>query len=171
MCGILFELRPGGHPPGAAVEVPDWMSRRGPDAQGSLVVRREAAAGAPGETLVFAGSVLRLRGGAADAEGDGERAVPMRACVPGAPGGRRSVLLFNGEIYDGLEVPEGASDAAALLRALVGAAARGGAPAAVPELVSRLRGPWSLVFYDVRRASTHPAGRRGTDQGDPRRRG
>lgn len=164
MCGIIFELRRGGHPPGAVVEVPEWMSRRGPDAQGSLVVRREAAGGAPCETLVFAGSVLRLRGGAAGAEGDGERAVPMRACVPGAPDGRRSVLLFNGEIYDGLQVPEGASDAAALLRALVGAAAR-----AVPELVSRLRGPWSLVFYDVWRASTHPARRRGTDQGDPRR--
>lgn len=65
-----------------------------------------------------------------------------------------------GEVFGGLHVPAGASDAAALFAALQRASCEPAQPQGgitdvplddgstrVPGLLSRLRGPWSLVFW------------------------
>lgn len=52
-----------------------------------------------------------------------------------------TVLVFNGEVFGGLEVPRGANDGQLLLGAL-------GAPGAeVPAVLTGIRGPWAVVFW------------------------
>lgn len=167
MCGIVFELirRPaaidgaggGGHTDRA--ETSWWMRRRGPDASGRRVFCRRLSRGEEergGEMweMRFAASVLQLRG---EERVTGE-SLPLTLHTPALSsssadddddgGGDDSalphVLLFNGEVYEGLEdaAVEG-NDAAALLRALAHASN-------VPALVTRLRGPWTFVYYDPR---------------------
>lgn len=79
------------------------------------------------------GSLLQLRG-----------AAPSRSpLLDGATGG---VLLFNGQLFpgSGLEVPPLANDAQLLLQALSQAAGD-----EVPRLLTGLRGPWALVFWQA----------------------
>lgn len=80
--------------------------------------------------LDFHGSLLQLRG-----------AAPSTSPLRDAAG---NVLLFNGQIFGGsLEVQPGASDAQLLLQAL-------GQPGAdVPAVLSGLRGPWVLAFWQA----------------------
>ena len=77
--------------------------------------------------IVMAGSLLQMRG-----------ARPSAQPLVGADG---SVLLFNGEIFGGIEVSEESNDAVVLLSALVEA---GGD---VPATMSQIRGPWAFAFW------------------------
>lgn len=75
-----------------------------------------------------------------------------------------NVLCFNGEVFSGLNIPEGGNDGKALLAALQQASScdaaaaqsssddsRGdsgsSAAAGVVEVLSKLRGPWSLIYW------------------------
>ena len=85
----------------------------------------------PGAALELRGSLLQLRGSA----------VGQTPLVDD----RGNVLLFNGEIFGGLDVPRGANDGRCLLAAL-GRAATG---AGVVAVLSALRGPWALVYWQA----------------------
>ena len=74
-----------------------------------------------------------------------------------------TIAVHTGEVFGGLHVPAGASDTATLFTALQGAcrdplplqdgttdAPGSDVPAGVPGLLSRLRGPWSLVYWAAR---------------------
>lgn len=80
--------------------------------------------------LSFHGSLLQLRG-------TRPGSTPLQDA-------RGNVLLFNGQIFSGgVEVPPGTNDAAALLQAL-------GQPGAdVPAVLTSLRGPWALAFWQA----------------------
>ena len=78
--------------------------------------------------LSFSGSLLQLRGLAA-------QATPLRDPSSGA------LLVWNGEVFSGIPVQLAANDSAAVLEALT----RPGA--CVPEVLSSIRGPWALVFW------------------------
>jgi hypothetical protein len=79
-------------------------------------------------SLQFIGSLLQLRGSEPVSS-------PLRDAASG------NVLLLNGQVFGGLEVPPLASDAALLLQAL----SHPGAD--VAALLAGLRGPWALVFW------------------------
>jgi asparagine synthetase B (glutamine-hydrolysing) len=113
-------------PPPAAADWAPALARRGPDGGGGAAV----ALGA-GASLHLAGSLLQLRGSAPSA-------------APLADARTGSLLLFNGEVFGGLPLAPGASDAAALLTALAACAADA---AAVVGVLSRLRGPWALIYW------------------------
>ncbi|CAL5219898.1 g1823 [Coccomyxa viridis] len=136
MCGILFLHRSSeaSHCEGkleltglrASVEqFTDGLRARGPDSQG--VEEVEISSGA---RLLFQASLLQLRGH-----------TPLPPPHKDAAG---NILLFNGEIFGGLPVPEGCNDGQALLGAL-------GAPGAdISAILSSLRGPWAVVHWQAR---------------------
>ena len=124
----------GGAPsPGALLA---GLRARGPD-RGGLAERRAAG----GRVAVhLAGALLQTRGGA-----------PLEACPLEDPGG--DVLAFAGEVFGGLPgLRRGESDSQALFAALRLAGASGAATDAgsVPGVLSRLRGPWTVVFWQER---------------------
>ncbi|KAG2486956.1 hypothetical protein HYH03_014453 [Edaphochlamys debaryana] len=128
MCGIALACEAAkssaGH--GLEEELLPGLRARGPDHLGSW--QGPAASGSLCLTLVA--SLLQLRG-----------------AQPGAcpwVGPRGHVLCFNGEVFGGLEVPPGANDGERLLEALAAAGDE------VPRLLSALRGPWALLFWDPR---------------------
>ena len=112
------------------------LRARGPD-RGGLAERRAAG----GRVAVhLAGALLQTRGGA-----------PLEACPLEDPGG--DVLAFAGEVFGGLPgLRRGESDSQALFAALRLAGASGAATDAgsVPGVLSRLRGPWTVVFWQER---------------------
>lgn len=112
-------------------ELLEGLRTRGPD-RGDLVERRVAG----GRVKVHvAGALLQTRGEA-----------PLEACPLEGPGG--DVLAFAGEVFEGLEgLRRGESDSLALLSALSKCSAN---PGAVPGLLSRLRGPWTVIFWQAR---------------------
>lgn len=65
------------------------------------------------------------------------------AAVPHRDQASGSVLLFNGEVLGGMDVPAGENDAALLLQALTAAGSD------VPAVLRSLQGPWALVFWDA----------------------
>ena len=112
------------------------LRARGPD-RGGLAQRRAAG----GRVAVhLAGALLQTRGGA-----------PLEACPLEDPGG--DVLAFAGEVFGGLPgLRRGESDSQALFAALRLAGASGAATDAgsVPGVLSRLRGPWTVIFWQER---------------------
>lgn len=102
-------------------------------------------------SLYMAASLLQLRGDS-----------PSTSPLQDSDG---NVLCFNGEIFTGLDIPAGGNDGKALLAALQQAAvmptampaataaeaAAGGATveaaADVVAVFSKLRGPWSLIYW------------------------
>ena len=79
--------------------------------------------------LSFHGSLLQLRG-----------AAPSSSPLRDATG---NLLLFNGQVFGGgLAVPPGAHDAQLLLGALAAAGAAG-----VPAVLTGLRGPWAVAYW------------------------
>jgi hypothetical protein len=83
--------------------------------------------------LHFAASLLQLRGTS-----------PSTSPLTDERG---HVLCFNGELFGGLDVPSGRNDGKQLLAALAAASVEQQPSAAIPALLSRLRGPWSLLFW------------------------
>ena len=151
-----------------------WLNRRGPDASGELVLNRcgENGVGPSREVegnddcrqeMRFVASVLQLRGEDPIADTSlpfTRSAVPLLSSstssssrnnlcsFPSRDHQQQHVLLFNGEIYSGLEdwmLDTSENDALALLRALADATTTD-----VPTLMARLRGPWAFVYYDPR---------------------
>ena len=109
----------------AAGDVDDFLPslrRRGPDG----VEQARFAAGRA--ELLLVASLLQLRGAAA---------------VPALRRGNcGSALCWNGEVFGGsLGVAEDGNDGSVLLDALLAT------PEAVPAVLSRVRGPWALVFF------------------------
>jgi len=92
-------------------------------------------------TVHVAGALLQTRGGE-----------PLEACPLEDPGG--DVLAFAGEIFEGLPgLRRGESDSQALFAALRLAGASSEATEAgssVPGVLSRLRGPWTVIFWQER---------------------
>lgn len=134
------------------------LAARGPDHVGSLQLQCVASCTTAGQhqqqlqqlLLHLAASLLQLRGSSA----------------AGSPlvDGAGNVLCFNGEVFGGLHVPPAANDAACLLDALARLLAdadaagaqhaeqqqqqqQGGERDSVPALLSRLRGPWALLYW------------------------
>ena len=151
MCGIIFQYRGADSAPPV---LPPWMARRGPSCSGVRVVKRDTATGRQASTLaknemVFMASILHLRG---EDYNDGENMksndVPLsEKCYDHDTGVCENyILLFNGEIYDGLQIKDNENDGRILLCELIRACQAD----TVPELIEGLRGPWTFVFYDVR---------------------
>ncbi|GIL75971.1 hypothetical protein Vretifemale_5661 [Volvox reticuliferus] len=140
MCGIAFACVSNGWDPAISgngnannnstqtMTYMEWLAAlrsRGPDFLGSQSVEvRDVAC-----RLQFIASLLQLRG-----------IKPGRSPGVSADG---HILCFNGEVFGGLDVPPGENDAACLLAALAEAD-----PLSVPVAISRLRGPWALLFWD-----------------------
>ncbi|CBJ28319.1 conserved unknown protein [Ectocarpus siliculosus] len=141
MCGIGFLL--GAGPPEQS-ELESYIGalrRRGPDADKQTTIDLEG-----GWTLHLMAAVLHLRG--------------EELCAQPAEDAHGNVLLWNGEVFDGLDIGPGESDTAAVLRTLSGtcnhqevAAALGG-----------ISGPFSFVYWCPGRRALYygrdPAGRR-----------
>lgn len=90
----------------------------------------------------MAASLLQLRGSS-----------PSTSPLADAQG---NILCFNGEIFAGLDIPQGGNDGKALLAALQqasaaapGAAAAGSACEDVVAVLSKLRGPWALIYWQA----------------------
>ncbi|CAN0513855.1 unnamed protein product [Ectocarpus sp. 12 AP-2014] len=99
MCGIGFLL--GAGPPEQS-ELESYIGalrRRGPDANKQTTIDLEA-----GWTLHLMAAVLHLRG--------------EELCAQPAEDAHGNVLLWNGEVFDGLDIGPGESDTAAVLRTL-----------------------------------------------------
>jgi asparagine synthetase B (glutamine-hydrolysing) len=118
------------------------LQRRGPDAVDTATV----ALGAGAELCVHA-SLLQLRGdapgGAIQRSEDGSL-----LCFNGASlfvcqePSRAESGVFPGEVFGGLSVAPEQSDSAVLLTAL-------SADADVVAVISRVRGPWALAFFQA----------------------
>lgn len=145
MCGIVCVvsaagLGAGGGEAGEAEldAASEALRRRGPDAFGVARVKIDGA----GVALTLAQATLRLRGGGGGGAGLEAPSYPL-AGVEG------SALLYNGEVFGGVEVDEERGDGVAVLRALDAAAAapRPGDGTAIVAALAALRGPWALVYY------------------------
>jgi len=101
------------------------LSPRGPDSNSFQKVELGDSS-----SLFIAGSVLQLRG---------EAAVPS----PLLDDRTGHILAFNGEVFGGLHVSDGQNDSTALFGALLEATS-------VPLILSQLRGPWALVYWQAR---------------------
>ena len=136
MCGILLvvsakvkhEEEAPAHEDDARFRL--GLSRRGPDGAGEWAREVGDGVGRPVDVIRLGGSLLQLRG-------DEPSASPL---VDGAG----NVLCFNGEIFGGLEgLSLRENDSKALLRALATAATED----AIARVLSRLRGPWALIYW------------------------
>lgn len=108
------------------------LSRRGPDACGTVVVRLVGEEGcSPACTIRLHSSVLHVRG----------LGTPTAPCRDG-----HNVLCYNGEVFGGVDVDETKGDTQALMEALTEAAS-GGADDDVVRTIARVRGPWAFVFW------------------------
>lgn len=122
MCGIVFSLSKGEPQDAILARLAEVNERRGPDYNSEH--RHEIC----GYHLRFYASVLHLRG-------DSITKQPLRR--------DGNILLWNGEIYDGLEISNDENDGSVLLMTLAGAANR----AEVLAAFRSLRGEYAFVFY------------------------
>ena len=129
MCGIGVALyhSPSGSADAPSARIPTAsLHRRGPDAQGELVVGSLRTCGFE---LRLSGAVLHMRGTTCQPQ-------PLQTDTGDA-------LLWNGEIFGGvIEVAEGESDTAKLLAALSAAAEPD-----VPALMASIHGPWAFAYW------------------------
>jgi asparagine synthetase B (glutamine-hydrolysing) len=94
-------------------------------------------------SLHMAASLLQLRGSS-----------PSTSPLSDAQG---NTLCFNGEVFSGLDIPQGGNDGKALLAALQqapvqsasSAAAGGSVCEGVVGVLSKLRGPWALIYWQA----------------------
>ena len=127
MCGIALVISPHGlHTETIQDVIEAPLTRRGPDCYG----RHDLSLN--GHVVSFAASLLQLRG-------------TNRSTVPIRSSSSDDVLLFNGEIFEGLEMEEGENDGQALLRALESSSSS--SEEGPVGVLSRLRGPWSIVYW------------------------
>ena len=130
MCGIgvaLYHSPSSGSADVPSARIPTTsLQRRGPDAQGELVV---GGLHTCGFELRLSGAVLHMRGATCQPQ-------PVQTDAGDA-------LLWNGEIFGGaIEVTEGEGDTAKLLAALVGATEPD-----VPALMGSIHGPWAFAYW------------------------
>ncbi|KAJ3685584.1 hypothetical protein LUZ61_014748 [Rhynchospora tenuis] len=153
MCGIALILSDGevqlGNP--SLEELQSSLLRRGPDrlglarvllsSDGEVVVKTEVREKEKEEgcsvELCLIGAELQLRG-------------VNTICQPLiSPSG--NILIFNGEIFGGIEVPPEKNDAESLLHELElccwGNENKGNS---VPDVLSSIRGPWALIYWQIR---------------------
>ncbi|KAL8586125.1 hypothetical protein ACOMHN_065088 [Nucella lapillus] len=104
-----------------------FLPRRGPDMQKGLMHRLWS-----GVRALFAGFVLHLRGSLTPqplASDDGD------------------LLLWNGEIFDGIEVKDDENDTQVLFQRLLKCESEQD----ILTVVQSIQGPWSLIFWQARR--------------------
>lgn len=82
-----------------------------------------------GVSMIFANSILQLRG-----------SHPTTA--PDIDESSGNIMIWNGQIFNGIEVPEGVNDGDILFRKLCSLSSDD-----IPFLLSRIRGPWAVVFW------------------------
>ncbi len=131
-----------------------------PPVHAPLTVRLQVQVGQA--LLDLAASLLQLRGdtpGVAPLVQDAARPLPQQQQQPhGSAGGsgppriqhlaaHQSALLYNGEVFGGPDVPPGRNDGAVLFNALLSAASADAAAAAAPAVLSRVEGPWAVLFW------------------------
>lgn len=136
MCGIGCLLRSRckcGDCAAAGVLLPPLLNR-GPDAQSSVTLPIGGPiAGSSGLDLTVGATVLHMRG-----------SVLHSQPVVTSDG---SVFAWNGELFGGaVAVADSSSDTEALHAAICSAVSAGGA-AAVTSLLSRVHGPWSVLYF------------------------
>ncbi|XP_078177668.1 asparagine synthase family protein isoform X2 [Carex rostrata] len=153
MCGIALVLSGGEvqerNP--SLEELQSSLLRRGPDRlglarvflfrDGEVVIKtevegKEKKKGCDVE-LCLIGAELQLRG---------VNAISQPLISPSG-----NILIFNGEIFGGIEVPHEKNDAESLLYELesccLGNEKRG---KSVPDVLSSIRGPWALIYWQVK---------------------
>ena len=140
MCGILLVLQSAEtlHLSQVPVAFSPGLRRRGPEGTGSWSRRVSSSVPGYADTDVYLqGSLLQIRG-------SGMSASPL-VDVDG------NALAFNGEVFEGLEeigLSRSQNDTRALLSALAEAARDNSLESdSVAKVLSGLRGPWSLIFW------------------------
>ncbi|KAM8857963.1 asparagine synthetase domain-containing protein 1 [Synchiropus picturatus] len=122
MCGIFCCLRVSAARSEQNEVVQQHLSRRGPDHSGELVV-----SGACYECL-FSAHVLHMRG----------TLTPQPLQDPAG-----NILLWNGEVFGGLEVKPSENDTSAVQDRLSSCSC----PGDVLSVLSEIRGPWGFIYY------------------------
>jgi len=107
------------------------ISPRGPDFQAQTTHRISADSADVDIEISFFASVLHLRGVTLTQQ-------PIRAADTG------SLLLWNGEVFDGLAVSNLKNDGQAVLKALENRANQ-----TVPNIFLSIEGPYAFVYYDA----------------------
>lgn len=133
MCGIAVSVRRDRHDKVLISEcLQDRICRRGPDGYNSVELVKE------GYQITFGASVLHLRGS------HGPTMQPISEAT-------QNVLCWNGQVWGGLDGlgGEDVNDGLKLFRALTVS------PSDVIGTLSKLKGPWSVVFYEVKATGTN----------------
>ncbi|XP_062861913.1 asparagine synthetase domain-containing protein 1 [Trichomycterus rosablanca] len=124
MCGICFVLHLTGSEFTLPNHVYERLRNRGPDTSHDII---ETSCN-PDYRCLFSGHVLHMRGDLTPQ--------PLQDAAG-------NLLLWNGEVFGGLSVGEDENDTEVLLRCLSGCES----PSAVLELLSRVQGPWAVIYY------------------------
>nr|XP_002123378.1 asparagine synthetase domain-containing protein 1-like [Ciona intestinalis] len=130
MCGIFFSICNRNDQPSSCrrneiyQDISESLARRGPDDHQVI----ETECGNVG--LYFAGWVLHMQG--------------QQICSQPAQSKKGNILLWNGEVFDGLKVSPGQSDTTALLSSLDKCDDE-----EILQLLSCIEGPWSFVYYHL----------------------
>lgn len=147
MCGIALALFQESLPLDSASLVWERLTasarRRGPDAQDHLTLDCTPATNSEGPscTLKAFGATLWMRG---ELTKQPLRSAGSFSKSGGAPD---DFLLFNGEIFGGMDVPAGMNDGHVLLEKLK---ACSGAAADILRVLACVQGPFALIYFRVR---------------------
>jgi asparagine synthetase B (glutamine-hydrolysing) len=102
---------------------PQFTTRIAEQSDGHLQIEQN------GMNMLFGNSVLQLRG-----------SLPTAAPIIEKDSG--NIMVWNGEIYNGIEVPRGVNDGQVLFRELCSLP-----PGDIPFILSKIRGPWAIIFW------------------------
>nr|CAB3223735.1 asparagine synthetase domain-containing protein 1-like [Phallusia mammillata] len=126
MCGIfcLIKSKKTNREEDLGDTLDDVLARRGPDHSGSYKHQNENFA------VLFQASVLHMQG----------EVMQTQPVVSK----RGNVLIWNGEVFGGLQVPENKSDTAVLLEALENTSTS----TEICSILGSIQGPWGFVYFD-----------------------
>ncbi|XP_050373111.1 uncharacterized protein LOC126790804 [Argentina anserina] len=122
-----------------AADIAAALLRRGPDSLGSKKLRLHSSGseiksdidGAEEEEespcMHFFGATLQLRG--------------VNPVLQPLVDSSKNVLIYNGEIFGGIEIGSEENDGEVVMRLL------GGCEGSVPNVVSRIKGPWAIIYW------------------------
>ncbi|XP_061649579.1 asparagine synthetase domain-containing protein 1 [Phyllopteryx taeniolatus] len=124
MCGIFCLVSPASSPFTWDNGVYEHLKRRGPDFSGDLIV----SCSDPTYRCLFSAHILHMRG----------LLTPQPFQDPAG-----NILLWNGEVFGGLEVLPAENDTRVVLRYLSSCSD----PSEILSVLSAIRGPWGFVYY------------------------
>ncbi|WVQ76186.1 hypothetical protein IAR50_005846 [Cryptococcus sp. DSM 104548] len=135
MCGLTLAIRPSQTVQPDSLRTVDALSStikcRGPDCQGSYTDTFSTSNGAKVEVTLHA-SVLGLRGDLTSQ--------PRK--------GRRSVLGWNGQVFEGLNVKDGENDTQKIFEQLENGAS-------FDEILQNVEGPFACIYIDLEKSIIH----------------